>query len=181
MNQFFQALINLLQRCSPIYIIDQDRVGVLLWCGRYQKDLNPGIYFVLPFFHDTTTIPSNGQLPDIRAGSALTSDGKELTVGAAISYKVLHARKAILDVEDYDKSLETLVVGEINHYVNGHSLQDCIQIQNILDGVKEKIRNRATTKWGLTILGMWITDISLKPILRVHSQSSEKVVALEEE
>lgn len=98
------------------------------------------------------------QVVDLRAQSIRTQDNESTVVSGAIQYSVRDIKKAILNVQDVDKSLETLALGIIFDFVHSRKLDDCRNIEvlkaEILKGIKD-----AATGWGLKIEKVYITDL----------------------
>lgn len=98
------------------------------------------------------------QVVDLRAQSIRTQDDESTVVSGAIQYSIRDIYKAIINVQDVDKSLETLALGIIFDFVHSRKLNDCRNIEalkaEILKGIKE-----AATGWGLKIEKIYITDL----------------------
>ena len=98
------------------------------------------------------------QIVDLRAQSIRTQDDESTVVSGAIQYSIRDIYKAIINVQDVDKSLETLALGIIFDFVHSRRLEDCRDIgvlkTEILKGIKE-----AATGWGLKIEKVYITDL----------------------
>jgi hypothetical protein len=67
--------------------------------------------------------------------------------------------KALLDVHDYDQSLQNVVLGIVCEYVRQHTLE---QLKQNIDGLKNRlleIIRKESSGWGLWIQSVSITDI----------------------
>jgi len=113
-----------------------------------------------------TIIPITPQVVDLRAQSVLTKDGVDMCFGGAIMYRIREAQNAILKVQDYDRSLQTLALGIISRYVgNVESLKELeiLSIETaVLDGIKKDARG-----WGLEIMRVYITDLGRAKNIRL--------------
>ncbi len=126
-----------------------------------------GWYWIIPWIMEYETCKTKTQVKDIRAQSVWTKDGHDVTVGTSIRYYVKNAMKALLEVHDYDQSLQNVVLGVVCDYVRQHTLDE---LKSSLDELKNKllesVRN-ASDGWGLKIQDVAITDIGKTQNFRI--------------
>ena len=149
-----------------IHMVGPNEGGVRLLLGKYVKATQPGWYIFWPKIHRVYTVDVVTQVVDLRCQSLRTCDGKSIAAGGAIQYKVRNARKALLNVSDYDKALQTMALGIIADYVGEHTLD---QLQDKMK-LKDKIRagvKEATGDWGLYVQGVFITDLDIVRSIRL--------------
>jgi len=94
-----------------------------------------------------------------------TKDGRDLCFGGGIMYRVADPVKAILKVQDYDKSLYTLALGIVANYINHNDYDNCA-VSGIREAILEGVRKDAEG-WGLKIMRMYVTDFGTTRNLRV--------------
>ncbi len=132
-------------------------MGLRITLGTRVRVLKPGFYLWWPLVQRMFVYEIIPQLVDLRCQSARTIDGKDVVVGGAIQYKIINIKNVILNIQDFDKALETLALGIILEFVNKRTLEDCNNVdelkREILDGVKNAAGN-----WGLKIQRIFITD-----------------------
>jgi len=116
------------------------------------------------------------QVIDLRAQSVLTKDSRDMCFGGAIMYRIREAQNAILKVQDYDKSLQTLALGIISRYIGKIKLDeqlDILQIETaILDGIKKDARG-----WGLEIMRVYLTDLGMTKNIRILTDRPISIIA----
>lgn len=118
------------------------------------------------------------QVVDLRSQSVRVKDGYSLIVSGAIQYSIKDVYKAIFNVQDPDKSLETLALGIILEYVKNRTVKECQEVgalkKEILKGIKE-----AAQGWGLKIEKVYITDLDrTKNIRLLTNKYYEKPIEL---
>jgi len=86
-----------------------------------------------------------------------TKDGRNVIVGGGIQYKIISIKNAILNVQDFDKALETLALGIILEFVAKRTLKECEDIHALKAEILEGVKN-AAGNWGLKIQRIFITD-----------------------
>ena len=98
------------------------------------------------------------QVVDLRPQSAMTSDSIDIAISGGIKYKVSDSRKALLDVQDYDKSMQTMALGIICEFISSHKFADLSDLSELKESILSGIREEAAGM-GLKIMKVYITDI----------------------
>ena len=166
MNWLTQLLDRLLCWIPRIWLISPDESGVRVTLGNRVSSSLPGWYIYWPLIQEMTIITVTPQVVDLRVQSVMTRDGRDMCFGGAIMYRIRDAQNAILKVQDYDKSLQTLALGIISRYVGKIELNQQLEISSIetaiLDGVRKDARG-----WGLEIMRVYITDLGIAKNIRL--------------
>lgn len=164
--QWFIEIINKLFCWLPrLYVVRPDEAGVRITLGNHFKAIKPGWFIYWPIIHVFITINVMPQIKDIRAQSVMTHDKKSFCCGAAVKYRIKDAVAAILKVQDYDQTLQALVLGVISRYFAGKDNDDYADLEDcVLKGVKEAARG-----WGMDILAVYITDLGFAQNVRILS------------
>lgn len=157
--EWLRDLINRLLSIFPrTLILGPHEAGVRITFGKRATKLGAGWWIYWPLVQRILYMNIPTQVVDLRAQSIRTQDNESAVVSGAIQYSIRDIKKAILDVQDVDKSLETLALGIIFDFVHSRKLDDCRNIETlkaeILKGIKE-----AATGWGLKIEKVYITDL----------------------
>jgi hypothetical protein len=116
-------------------------------------------YWLIPLVMEHEVCRIKPQVKDIRVQSVWTKDGVDLVIGASIRYYVKDWMKALLDVLDYDESLQTTALVAIEEYIENHTLAELkasrdVLRKNLLEAVKVESKG-----WGLQIQSVGVTDI----------------------
>lgn len=98
------------------------------------------------------------QVVDLRGQSVHTKGGKHIIVSGAIQYSIKDVYKAIFNVQDVDRSLETLALGVILEYVNKRTLKECQEVTNLKKEILKGIKD-AAQGWGVKVERIYITDL----------------------
>ena len=161
-NQLFKKVFCWIPR---IWLVNPDEGGVRITLGSQYCSTPPGWYVYWPLIQGVEKIVVTPQVIDLRVQSVFTKDRKDMCFGGGIMYRVDDPVKAILKVQDYDKSLYTLALGIVAEYINEHDYNDCI-IKGIREEILKGIRE-AATGWGLKIMKMYVTDFGTTWNLRL--------------
>ncbi len=163
------------------YFINPDEGGIRITLGNRVKTLVPGWYYYWPVIQECRGINVVPQVVDLRPQSALTKDLKDIAISGGIKYKIYDQRKALLAVQDYDKSIQTIALGIICKFVSAHPFEEMIRnlpsLEEILLG---GIRDEATGM-GLKIMKVYITDIGRTKNIRVMGGEHPVIMETEDE
>lgn len=179
-REIFYRLTYILPR--PIMIAPDER-GVLLRFGKICRVVNAGWVWIWPPIDEIEVMNVTEQVIDIRAQSVTTKDDVSLAISGAISYRIQDPQKALYNVNDADASLVSLSLGTIAHFVNQRTYKQCLKVDEISKEILGKIRERATNKWGLKIMRVFITDLSRHTVYRMlgDGRKASALVATENE
>jgi len=121
------------------------------------------------------------QAVDLRPQSVHTSDGVDMVISGAILYRISDAKKAILNVLDYDRSLQVLALGVIADFFMGeHEIDWKINLDSLRNSILTGIREEAAG-FGLKIMKIFITDLGCTKNLRVLGRAITYESEFEEE
>lgn len=155
---FLNKILAMLLKWVPrIELIQPDEAGVRVTLGTIEKVLVPGWYFYWPLIQEICFSTVTTQVVDLRPQSVFTKSGKNLTVSGIIKYKITDIRKAMLDVQDCDRSLQALSLGVLLHILSTTIDVEDLPPDEIGDQVLKVIREEATG-WGLKIQKVYISD-----------------------
>lgn len=154
LTQFLDRILSWIPR---IQLVGPDRGGVRLSLGRYVRTLSPGWYLWWPLIQECHVIPITPQVVDLRGQSVSTKDGFDIVISGAVMYRIVSPEKTILNVQDYDKSLQTLALGIIETFVEKKTLDECLDLDQLRREILEGIRESANI-WGMKIMKIYITD-----------------------
>lgn len=176
MNWLIRFLERILCWIPRLWFVFPDENGIRMTLGKRIKSTPPGWYIYWPLIQTMEKINVTPQVVDLRAQSVLTRDGRDMCFGGAIMYRIREAQNAILKIQDYDKSLQTLALGIISRYVGKIESDEQLDIScietAILDGVRKDARG-----WGLEIMRVYLTDLGMAKNIRILADQPVGIIA----
>jgi len=164
--EWLQQIVNRLTCWIPrIWLVNPDESGLRITLGKKFKLTPSGWYVFWPLIQEMVKITTTPQVVDLRAQSVFTKDHKDLCCGGGIMYRIDDPMKAILMVQDFDKSLYTLALGIVADYINQRNFNDC-NTAEIREAVLKGVRGDAAG-WGLKIMRMYVTDFGVTRNIRI--------------
>ncbi len=167
MTDWISGLLKCIRDFFPrMFIVCPDEGGVRITLGKRVKTLIPGWYIYWPLIQSCRSINVVPQVVDLRPQSTLTSDLQNVVISGGIKYRVSDSKKALLDVENYDKSMETLALGIICEYTTKHTLEELLDFTEFRKTITSGVRAEAEG-FGLKIMQVYITDIGKTKNIRI--------------
>ncbi len=154
-------LAGLLVAASPRQI-DQWQHGVLLRLGRFQSMLGPGISWVIPGVDRiTAVVDMRIRSTSFAAEKTLTRDTVPVDVDAVLFWVVTDAKKAVLEIEQYDITVNWAAQTTLRDVIGQTELVQMIAERQVLDAELQTIIDAKTAEWGITVQSVEIRDVRI--------------------
>ena len=140
-------------------MVPPDEAGVIITLGKHVRVTPPGWYIFWPLIQDNVFMVTTPQVVDLRAQSI-----RGITVSGAIEYQIIDIQKAILNVQDLDRSLQNYVLGVIAD--NAVSKLEDDDLQDFIEPIRSAIEAHVAD-WGIEVTGVFITDYVECPVYRI--------------
>ncbi|MBU0458807.1 slipin family protein [Patescibacteria group bacterium] len=161
---FYPAAIIII--LSFIRQINQYERGVVLIMGKFQGTWNPGWKIIVPIFQRLIKVDVRVKAVDVPDQEAITRDNIPIRINAVIYYKVLDARKAVIEVENYFHAVSQLAQTTMRNAVGEVTLDELLsKKKEISDGIKLTV-DTASDAWGIDVQAVELKDIVLPDSLK---------------
>ena len=132
---------------ASIRQINEYERGVKFTLGKYSGIMNPGWRFVIPVFQFYKKVDMRIRAVDVPDQEAITKDNISVSVNAVIYYKVMDAKRAIIEVENFYHAISQLAQTTMRNIVGQFELDELLQKREIASKkikeiVDEKSDNR---------------------------------------
>lgn len=159
---------------ASIRQVNQYERGVKFTIGKFSGMMNPGWRIVLPIFQSYQKVDMRIRAVDVPDQEAITKDNISVTVNAVIYYKISHAEKAIIEVENFFYAVSQLAQTTMRNVVGEVDLDELLSNR---DAIAEKIRmivDKATDAWGVKVESVELKDVTLpEEMKRVIGKQAE--------
>ncbi len=154
--------------------INQYQRGVKFAFGKYIGIMEPGWRLVIPIFQSYKKVDMRVRAVDVPDQETITKDNVSVKVNAVIYYKVIDAKKAIIEVEDFFYAVLQLAQTTMRNVVGEVNLDELLSNR---DEIAEKIRSivdKATNPWGIKVQSVELKDVTLpEEMKRVIGKQAE--------
>ncbi|OYR42751.1 phosphoesterase [Halorubrum sp. Ib24] len=145
---------------SAVEIVDAYEKEALTVFGEYRKLLQPGVHLIPPFVSRTYAFDMRTQTLDVPQQEAITRDNSPVTADAVVYIKVMDAKKAFLEVDDYKKAVSNLAQTTLRAVLGDMELDDTLSRRDqINDRINEEL-DEPTDEWGIRVEAVEVREVS---------------------
>ena len=154
------VILLLIILASSIKIVNTGHVYILERFGQFNKILEPGWHMVIPFVDFVRKkISTKQQILDIQPQTVITKDNVNIQIDNVIFYKVLNAKDAVYNIEDYKSGIVYSTITNMRNIVGNMSLDEVLSGRDIINLELLKIIDEITDAYGIKILSVEIKNI----------------------
>ena len=153
-------LIVLFAAISSIKVVNTGYVYVLERFGQFSKILEPGWHLVIPFADFVRKkISTKQQILDIPPQYVITKDNLKIEIDNVIFYKVLNAKDAVYNIEDFKSGIVYSTITNMRNIVGNMSLDEVLSGRDKINLELLTIIDSITDAYGIKILSVEIKNI----------------------
>jgi len=151
---------------SGLKIVKEYERGVRFTLGKYSGIMEPGLRYVIPIIQSWRRVDIRVKAIDVPDQDAITRDNVSIKVNAVLYYKVRDAKRAIIEVEEFNYATSQLSQTTMRDVVGEVSLDDLLSKR---DSVSKRIReivDKATDPWGIKVESVELKHVELPDDLK---------------
>jgi regulator of protease activity HflC (stomatin/prohibitin superfamily) len=158
---------------SAIEIVDAYEKRALTVFGEYRKLLEPGINWVPPFVSNTYRFDMRTQTLDVPRQEAITRDNSPVTADAVVYIKVMDAKKAFLEVDNYKKAVSNLAQTTLRAVLGDMELDDTLNKRQEINAKIRQELDEPTDEWGIRVESVEVREVNpSKDVQRAMEQQT---------
>ncbi|WP_181685673.1 SPFH domain-containing protein [Halorhabdus salina] len=143
-----------------VVITDATEKKALTVLGEFRKLLEPGIAFVPPFVSATHTFDMRTQTLDVPRQEAITRDNSPVTADAVVYIKVMDAKKAYLEVDDYKRAVSNLAQTTLRAVLGDMELDDTLNKRQEINAKIRRELDEPTDEWGIRVESVEVREVN---------------------
>ena len=145
---------------SSIKIVNTGSVYVVERFGQYFKTLEPGWHVLIPFAdYVRRKISTKQQILDVPPQSVITKDNVKISVDNVIFYKLLSAKDAVYNIEDYRSGIVYTATTNMRNIIGNMALDEVLSGRDKINQDLLSIIDEVTDAYGIKILSVEIKNI----------------------
>jgi len=146
---------------SAIKQVNEYERGVKFSFGRYSGIMTPGWRILLPIVQSWRKVDMRTRVVDVPEQETLTKDNISVRISAVIYYKVIDAKKAIVDVEDYNYAIFQLAQTTMRNIVGEVDMDELLSKRDEISAKIKNIVEQTTDSWGVEVETVALKDVIL--------------------
>ena len=143
-----------------VEIVNAYERRVLTVFGEYRKLLEPGINFVPPFVSRTYPFDLRTQTLDIPHQEAITRDNSPVRADAIVYIRVMDAKRAFLEVEDYHQAVLNLAQTTLRAVLGDMELDETLSKRSDINARIRHQLDEPTDEWGIRVEAVEVREVS---------------------
>jgi len=168
-----------------IRIIRPVEVGIVEFLGRYSKTASAGFNWITPFLSKMYRINITERRVDIEPQSIITKDKLNAIVDGVVYYKVVEAKSAIYNVNNFATSVPSLAKTTLRAVIGKMTLTEANENRDQINLEVERILSKEVSKWGINVVRVELQRIEppddvQNAMNRVVKAENEKIAALDQ-
>ena len=143
-----------------VVIVDAYEKQALTVFGEYRGLLEPGINIVPPFVSRTYTFDMRTQTIDVPRQEAITRDNSPVTADAVVYIRVMDAKRAFLEVDDYKTAVSNLAQTTLRAVLGDMELDDTLNKRQEINARIRKELDEPTDEWGIRVESVEVREVN---------------------
>ena len=145
---------------SSIKVVNTGYLYVVERLGQFHRILEPGWHFVIPGVDFVRRkVSTKQQILDVPPQSVITKDNVKISVDNVIFYKMLNAKDAVYNIEDYKSGIVYSATTNIRNILGNMSLDEILAGRDAINQNLLSIIDEVTDAYGIKVLSVEIKNI----------------------
>lgn len=156
------AVLAILIIASAIRVLKEWERAVVLRLGRYTgKVKGPGLIILIPIVDQMSKVNIQDVVFDVPPQDIITKDNVSVQVNAVITYRVMDAEKAIINVVNYPYAVSQHSQTTLRSVLGRVELDDLLSARDKLNQEIQRILDTDTDPWGIKVKRVEIKHVDL--------------------
>jgi len=147
----FALLLVLIFATKAIKIIRPYEKGLIERFGKYQRTVDSGLQFIIPFIEKIIKVDLREQVIDVPPQEVITKDNALVTVDAVIYFEVTDPFRVVYNVARFEVAAIKLAQTNLRNIVGDLELDETLTSREKINVGLRQILDDATDKWGVKV------------------------------
>ena len=145
---------------SSFKVVNTGYLYVVERLGQFHRILEPGWHFVIPGVDFVRKkVSTKQQILDVPPQSVITKDNVKISVDNVIFYKMLNAKDAVYNIEDYKSGIVYSATTNIRNILGNMTLDEVLAGRDSINQQLLGIIDEVTDAYGIKVLSVEIKNI----------------------
>ena len=153
------ALALIVVAAAGFKVVRPFQKGLIEFLGRYEKTVDSGLRWVMPFIKRLTKVDMREQVIDVPPQEVITKDNVVVTVDAVIYYEATDPVKLSYNVGNFILAITKLAQTNLRNVIGDLDLDGALTSREIINTKLREILDDATDKWGVRVVRVEIQRI----------------------
>ena len=145
---------------SAVEIVEAYEKRALTVFGEYRELLEPGLRLVPPFVSRTYRFDMRTRTIDVPRQEAITRDNSPVRADAIVYYRIMDAKKAFLEVDNYETAISNLAQTTLRAVIGDLELDDTLSRRDEINARIRRELDEPTDEWGIRVEAVEVREVS---------------------
>jgi regulator of protease activity HflC (stomatin/prohibitin superfamily) len=146
---------------NSIRILREYERGVVFRLGRLIGAKGPGLIILIPLIDRMVKVSLRTVVMDVPPQDVITKDNVSLKVNAVVYFRVLHAEKAVVDVERYLEATSQLSQTTLRSVLGQSELDELLSNRDKINRHLQQIIDHQAEPWGIKVSNVEVKHVDL--------------------
>ena len=146
---------------SAIRILREYERGVIFRLGRLIGAKGPGLIILIPIVDRMVKVSLRTYVMDVPTQDVITKDNVSLKVNAVVYFRVMHADKAIVEVERFLDATSQVSQTTLRSVLGQSQLDELLAEREKINQKLQKIIDNQTEPWGIKVSNVEVKHVDL--------------------
>jgi regulator of protease activity HflC (stomatin/prohibitin superfamily) len=153
----------LVYAAKALKIVTQFEKGLVERFGRFDRMVDPGLRFIVPFIERIRRIDMREQVVDVPPQEVITKDNVVVTVDAVVYYQATDPVKLKYNVANFILAATKLAQTNLRNIVGELQLDEALTSRDKINAQLRSVLDEATDVWGTRVVRVEIQRIDPPP------------------
>ncbi len=144
---------------KSINILRPFEKGVVERLGSYQRTVESGLVFLIPFIEKIRKVDLREQVVDVPPQEVITKDNTVVVVDCVIFYEVVDPFNAVYNVVNFYQAITKLAQTNLRNIIGDLELDQTLTSREMINTHLREVLDEATDKWGTRVVRVEIQRI----------------------
>jgi regulator of protease activity HflC (stomatin/prohibitin superfamily) len=148
--------------------------AVVFTLGRFWKVKGPGLIVVVPLIQQAVKVDLRIRVHDVPSQDVISRDNVLVKVNAVVYYRVMDARNAVIQVENFQEATSQLAQTTLRSVLGQHELDEMLAERERLNADLQRIIDEQTESWGIKVANVELKHVDIADsMIRVIARQAE--------
>lgn len=173
-----------------VKVIQQSTVGIVMRLGKFHKQANTGVHFLVPFLDVLARrIDLKEQVVDFPPQPVITKDNVTIQINSIVFYQITDPVRYTFEIANPISAIENLTATTLRNIIGELDLDETLTSRDLINAKMRTILDEATDKWGIKVNRVELKDItppkdiqiSMEKQMRAERERRESILQAEGE
>ena len=158
---FFVVLVGLVTLANAIRIVREYERLVVFRLGRLVGERGPGLVLLIPLVDRAVKVDLRTITLDVPSQDIITRDNVSVKVNAVVFYRVINARDAVVQVQNYLFATSQIAQTTLRSILGQQELDELLSEREKLNQALQQVIDRQTEPWGVKVSTVEVKNVDL--------------------